>query len=196
MADLPMELGAALGGRLAHALDVEGKIPRAFESLGPVADRDVLLVDGAADGIRARQLTSLGGRVAAGSLRAAAADSADVVVGCWTAFRGPEPGDLDDAARILRPGGRLLVLHDYGRDDIAPLRGDLPEYGAWSRRDGPYLRGGFKVRVIHCFWTFDSIEDATAFLEAVFGEPGRVLGTAMTRPRLAYNVAVYHRTFG
>ena len=64
---------------------------------------------------------------------------------------------------VLRPGGRLLVLHDYGRDDVSRLRGDLPEYGLLSRRDGPFLRGGFKVRVVHCFWTFESIEEARDF---------------------------------
>ena len=36
MADFPIELEAALAGRLARALDVEAKIPRALETLGPV----------------------------------------------------------------------------------------------------------------------------------------------------------------
>ena len=52
------------------------------------------------------------------------------------------------------------MLHDYGRDDVSRLRGDLPEYGLLSRRDGPFLRGGFKVRVVHCFWTFESLDEA------------------------------------
>ncbi len=195
MADLPIELDAALTGRLARALDVEAKIPRAFEALGPVADRDVLLVDGLADGIRATQLRDGGARVAVGTVRDASAASADVVVGCWTAFRGPDLEEVAEAARVLRPGGRLLVLYDYGRDDVSRLRGDLPEYGLWSRRDGPYLRGGFKVRVLHCFWTFDSIEEGRTFLEDAFGEIGGVVGAGMVRPRLSYNVAVYHRTF-
>ena len=92
-------------------------------------------------------------------------------------------------------GGRLLVVHDYGRDDVARLRGELPEHGPWSRRDGPFLANGFKVRVIHCFWTFDSIEDGQAFLGEAFGDIGQAVGAEMRRPRLTYNVAVYHRTF-
>jgi hypothetical protein len=195
MADLPIELDAALAERLARALDVEGKIPRVLDALGPVADRDVLLVDGVESGIRATQLAEQGARVVVGSLPDASLASADVVVSCWARFRGPEPVEIADAARVLRPGGRLLVLHDYGRDDVSRLRGDLPEYGLWSRRDGPFLRGGFKIRVIHCFWTFDSIEDGQAFLGDTFGEDGRLVGAEMTRPRLSYNVAVYHRTF-
>jgi SAM-dependent methyltransferase len=206
MADVPLELDAALEGRLARALDVEGKIPQALETLGPVTGRDVLLVDGGAngggaDGIRAKQLRELDARLTVtgwGELpRPDIADaSADVLIGCWTSFRGPIAAELHEAARILRPGGRLLALHDYGRDDVSRLLGDRPEYGTWSRRDGPFLRGGFKIRVIHCFWTFDSIEDGREFLEAAFGEVGRTVGADMTRPRLSYNLAVYHRSFG
>jgi hypothetical protein len=200
VADLPIELGDGLTERLARILDVEAKIPRSFDALGPVGGRDVLLLDGA-DGIRARQLTELGARVAFAATDGqsridAPDDSADVVLSLWAPF----PGDLTrmerEVDRVLRPGGRLLVLHDYGRDDVSRLRGDLPEYGLLSRRDGPYLRGGFKVRVVHCFWTFGSIDEARDLLEAAFGGVGSQVAATMRRPRLTYNVAVYHKTFG
>ena len=57
-------------------------------------------------------------------------------------------------------------------------------------------RNGFKVRVVHCWWTFDSVDDARAFLGEAFGEAGQRFGEALTRPRLSYNVAIYHRTIG
>ena len=98
--------------------------------------------------------------------------------------------------RWLRPGGRLLVVHDYGRDDVSRLFDPRPEYGDWSRRDGPFLGNGFKIRVVHSWWTFDSIEDTRAFLADAFGQRGADLAASLTRPRLSYNVAVYHRTFG
>jgi SAM-dependent methyltransferase len=220
MADFPLVPDAAdLLARLAASLDVEDKIPRALETLGPVAGRDVVLIDGAG-GLRARQLAGLGARLTvlvgseaeAGPLGELGTDvsvavgtsaalglpdaSADVIVACWSAFRGPSQTEVAEADRVLRPDGRLLVVHDYGRDDVSRLRGDLPEYGSWGRRDGWFLKNGFKMRVIHCFWTFDSMDEATAFLGDVFGETGAAVAATLKRPRLSYNVAVYHRPRG
>ena len=200
MADLPIDFGDGLAERLARVLDVEAKIPRTLEALGPVGGRDVLLLDGA-DGIRARQLAELGARVSFATADGPAGidapdDSADVVVSLWSPFRGTGAAETEEVARVLRPGGRLLVVLDYGRDDVSHLHGDLPEYGLLSRRDGPFLNGGFKVRVVHCFWTFASQDEADAFLEEGFGDVGRDVAGSMKRPRLSYNVAVYHRTFG
>lgn len=199
MANLPVELDAPLATTLAVALDSEGKIPRALEALGPVSGRDVLVV-GDAGGIRSGQLEALGARLQhAPSLAGVAdlpAESFDAVVGWWSAFRGVDPAEVRSVDRLLRPGGRLLVIHDYGRDDVSRLRGDQPEYGAWSRRDGPFLKGGFRIRVLHCWWTFDSMESMQEFLEQAFGDDGRALFGALKRPRLSYNVAVYHRSRG
>jgi SAM-dependent methyltransferase len=198
VSDLPMPLAGDSASRLLLALDRERKIPRALHDLGPLAGRDVLVVGGgaeelaryAADGARVTSIDA-----PAGAWPVADA-SADTIVSVWAGFRKIDAATLAEVDRVLRPGGRLLVVHDYGRDDVSRLRGDLPEYGTWSRRDGPFLASGFRVRVIHCFWTFDGIDEARGFLESTFGETGRVVGSGLKRPRLSYNVAVYHRIRG
>ncbi len=198
MADLPFDLGDGLAARLALAFDREEKIVRALEALGPIAGRDLLVVD-PAGGMRRAQLAERGARIVEavpGGLTAHAPASADVIVGFWSAFRAPGEDEFAEAERVLRLDGRLLVVHDYGRDDVSRLAGDRPEYGSWSRRDGWFLRSGFRIRVIHCFWTFESIDEARDFLEAAFGEVGATVADSLRRPRLSYNVAIYHRTRG
>ena len=205
MADLPLRSAdPALQSRLAHVIDREGKIPAALESLGPVADREVVLLDADA-GLRASQLRSLGAHVrrliGPTPLRVAPA-SADVLVSFWSGFQGATSDwdvQMAHAERVLRPGGRLLVVHDYGQDEVTGLLGDEArqrELVAWSRRDGWFLRHGFKVRTLHCWWTWASIDEAREMLTALFGDAGAAVADGMRRPRLAYKVAVYHRGVG
>lgn len=202
MADLPFDLSDPLAQRLRAAADIEGKIVRALDALGPLSGRDVALLDVPAGALRDGLLeTGLRphDQPESDPLRLALPDaSMDAVVALWGGFAGVRGADLDEVDRVLRPGGRLLVVHDYGRDDVSALADAAgPQYREWSHRDGPFLRGGgFKIRVLHCFWTFASIEDAQGFLADAFGERGAAVGAAMKRPRLTWNVAVYHRWRG
>jgi hypothetical protein len=202
VADLPFDLPDPLAQRLRAAADTEGKIVRALDALGPLAGRDAALIDVPAGPLRDRLLdTGLRPHDLAGSdpVRLDLPDeSVDAVVALWGGFEGVRAADIDEADRVLRPGGRLLVVHDYGRDDVSALADAAgPQYREWSHRDGPFLRGGgFKIRVLHCFWTFPSIEEGQAFLAEAFGDRGAAIGAAMKRPRLSWNVAVYHRWRG
>ena len=202
VADLPFPLSKPLAARLRAAADIEGKLPRALLALGLPPAGDVALLDDpegwgvvrlGEHGVAARGLPL------AEPLRLDAPDrSLDAVLALWSGFRGVDAATLAETDRALRDGGRLMVVHDYGRDDVSALRpADAPEHTTWSRRDGPFLRGGlFRIHVVHCFWTFPSVEDARAFLAEAFGPRGEALGGELRRPRLAWNVAVYHRSRG
>ena len=200
MADFAFDIAAPLAARLREVVDIEGKLQRALLALGlPAAGEVVLLGD--PDGWQAARLAAAGIEVRGAPLaepsRLELPDaSLDAIVSLWSGFPGIDAAARDEADRVLRGGGRLLVVHDYGRDDVSALRSaDAPEYTSWSRRDGPFLRdGGFRIHVVHCFWTFATIEQARELLADAFGERGVAVGAALRRPRLSWNVAIYHRT--
>ena len=200
MADLAFDLAAPLAACLREAVDVEGKLPRAMLALGLPAAGDVALL-GDPDGWQAARLAAAGITVRVEPLaepfRIDRPDrSLDAVVSLWSGFPGVDPAACDEVDRVLREGGRLFVVHDYGRDDVSALRpADAPEYTSWSRRGGPFLHdGGFRIHVVHCFWTFPTIEQARELLAEAFDERGVAVGARLRRPRLSWNVAIYHRT--
>jgi hypothetical protein len=125
------------------------------------------------------------------------AASVDIVLAFWAAFDGPDRAEqLAHAQRLLRPDGRLLVVLDYGRDDLDVVRG--PEQTArlveWSRRDGWFLSRGFRIRVLHTFWRFETIEEGGELLRAAYGPAAEAAISRLRRPRVAHNVAVYQWT--
>ena len=147
MADIPFELSAPLAQRLRAAVDLEGKIPNALETLGPLTDRRVGFFDVPAGPL----LDTICVRVAeAVPIEAAAPlridrpdESLDAIVSLWSGFRGVDEAALAEVDRVLAQDGRLLVVHDYGRDEVSALVDpDAPQYRVWSRREGPFLRGG------------------------------------------------------
>jgi SAM-dependent methyltransferase len=204
-------------------MDVEGKLPRTLEALGPIVGRDVVLLD-AASRWQARQLLGVGARlvavtppdradvlrrelgseIAAGTVTIShgtpvatglADGSADVVISFWSAFRGGSQAEIAEAERILRPGGRVLVVHEYARDDLARLwpAERSNELVAWSRRDGWFLGHDFKIRVVHAFWTFPDLDTLREIGEALFGSQAAPLLADVRRPRLSWKLVVYHR---
>jgi hypothetical protein len=201
--DLPISLtDPALTSALALVFDLDGKVGRAIAALGPVAERDVVLLDGDG-GRRQADLESRGARVrATGGLDVAAlpAASADVLVGCWSGLGlGPaaEPATLRALERVLRPDGRLLLVEDYGRDDVRALVADPARDAALiaaTDRRGPMLTAGFGVRTLHCHWAFPDLAAAAHLLEALFPVTAGPVVAALRRPRLEHKVAVFHRS--
>ena len=197
----------ALEEAFLRVVDAEGKLIAALEDLGPVAGRDVVLLD-AGRGFHARELSDIGARVrsvafpphcdeasAVALIDELPAGEADTVIILWSELAAPGSALVAVAERLLRPGGRLLLVHDYGRDDVWCLRPDhRGRVLDWRRRRGPFLGDGFRIRVIHCWWTFESVEQALRLLGAAFGASGVELADQMKRPRLEYQVAIYHRS--
>jgi hypothetical protein len=195
---------------LDGAIDAEGKIGRALASLGAVDGRDVLLLDDDR-GLRRAQLTALGARVKAiagpdlagpdlASLDALPAASVDALVAFWTGLGlGPaaDPATLAALSRVVRPEGRILFIEAYGRDDTSHLFGDTARetrLAAANDRRGPMLAAGFRVRVLHCWWTFADLEVMTAALGGLFPATGATVAATLRRPRVSFKVAVYHRS--
>jgi hypothetical protein len=204
MPDLSIALpSGAMEEAFLGIVDPEGKLPAALEALGPVIGRDVVVLD-CGRGFRARQLVDMGARVAAFEFPLCDADSeqlagwigrADTVIVPWSDMAAPGSRFIAEATALLRPGGRLLIVHDYGRDDVWGLVPELRERQvAWSQRRGPFLGDGFRIRVIHCWWAFESIEQARELLGSVFGRVGLEAAEKMKRLRLEYSIAIYHRS--
>ena len=63
--------------------------------------------------------------------------SLDAIVSLWSGFRGVDEAALAEVDRVLAPDGRLLVVHDYGRDEVSvlrrPGRAPVPRRGAGAR---------------------------------------------------------------
>ena len=110
MPDLPAHLtNREAESALLRVVDVEGKLIAALEDLGPIADRDVILLD-AGSGYRARLMSEIGARVCTITLTPGADEAealdrmgllpqgqADAVVAFWSELAVPGSGDAEVA---------------------------------------------------------------------------------------------------
>jgi SAM-dependent methyltransferase len=102
---------------------------------------------------------------------------------------------ISEALRILRPGGRLIVIGYYGRDDVAALL--EPEVvahvmDATQRRTGWWLRRGFKIKVVHARIELGDPETAHELLPRLYGDRGRAYLMSPHRSSLRLNLGLYH----
>jgi SAM-dependent methyltransferase len=125
-------------------------------------------------------------------LRDAAVDV--VLHGLIDAEEGSLPA-IAEALRVLRPGGRLVVIGYYGRDDVAPLL--EPEVVAHARqatqrRIGWWLRHGFKIKVVHARLDLRAEEAAHAILPRLYGDRARafLMSSHPSMPEL--KLGLYH----
>jgi SAM-dependent methyltransferase len=111
-----------------------------------------------------------------------------------------EPDDrwlpaIAEVQRVLRPGGRLVVIGYYGRDDVVPLL--EPEaveraLQATQRRTGWWLRNGFKIKVVHSRLDLGDEKTAEDLLPRLYGDRGRAFLAAPHPLSLKVRLGLYH----
>jgi len=103
---------------------------------------------------------------------------------------------IAEGLRVIRPGGRLVVIGYYGRDDVGPLL--EPETVALSieatqRRTGWWLRNGFKIKVVHTRVDVSDSQLAHELLPRLYGDRGRAWLMAPHPSSLRLNLGLFHR---
>jgi hypothetical protein len=98
--------------------------------------------------------------------------------------------------RVIRRGGRLVVIGYYGRDDVAELL--EPEVVAHAReatqrRTGWWLRNGFKIKVVHARLDLGDPGTAHELLPRLYGDRGRAFLMGPLPSSLRLNLGLYHR---
>jgi len=102
---------------------------------------------------------------------------------------------IAEALRVLRPGGRLVVIGYYGRDDVAPLlEPEVVSYArqATQRRTGWWLRHGFKIKVVHAKLDLRDAEAAHAILPRLYGDRARAFLMSSYPPLPELKLGLYH----
>ncbi len=116
-----------------------------------------------------------------------------------TSLIDPEEGALpaiEEAWRVLRPGGRLIAIGHYGRDDVsALLEPEVVEHAleATRRRTGWWLRNGFKIKVVHARLDLRDRETAHELLPRLYGDRGRAFLMGPHSSSLKLNLGLYHQ---
>ena len=122
-------------------------------------------------------------------------DSVQVAYATWAYFFGPgsEKG-LDEVRRVVQPGGNIVVVENYGHDELSRL---WPEAEAECESWPPwFLERGFVCEVVDTVWRFRTTDEALAVLEFLWGERARAHVLENDRVEFGYKVAIYHQRSG
>jgi ubiquinone/menaquinone biosynthesis C-methylase UbiE len=118
--------------------------------------------------------------------------SVDVAYATWAYFFGPgsEPG-LREVERVVRPGGDVVVVQNYGHDELsrfwAAQEAECESWPPW------FAQHGFACQVVDTVWRFRHPDEALAVLGYLWGQPARAYVQENDRLEFGYRVAIYHR---
>jgi SAM-dependent methyltransferase len=217
------EADAALHARLGAAIDPERKVLEALERITPISGKRIADV-GTGIGHYPMLLARRTGRtygvesdpelLAAARRRAVASHqpnirivegdigslplrdgAVDIVLTSTIEPEDASAAAIAEALRVLRPGGRLVVIGYYGRDDVSDLL--EPEVVAHAleatrRRTGWWLRNGFKIKVVHARLDLGDVATAQELLPRLYGDRGRAFLMRPHRASLRLNLGLYH----
>jgi SAM-dependent methyltransferase len=106
---------------------------------------------------------------------------------------------IDEALRVLRPQGRLVVIGYYGRDDLVDLlEPDAVDRAkeATQRRTGWWLQHGFKIKVVHTRIDLADEQAAAELLPRLYGDRGLAFLAGPHQLSLRVRLGLYHLAKG
>lgn len=116
-----------------------------------------------------------------------------------TSHIDPDDSSLDairEARRVIRPGGRLIVIGHYGRDDVSSLlEPEVVEHvmEATRRRIGWWAQHGFKIKVVHARLDLGDQATAHELLPRLYGDRGRAYLMGPHGSSLSLNLGLFHQ---
>lgn len=102
---------------------------------------------------------------------------------------------IAEAMRVLRPGGVLVAIGYYGRDEVgALLEPEVVAHAADAtrRRTGWWLRNGFKIKVVHSRIDLSDPTTAQELLPRLYGDRGRAFLMGPHPTSLDLRLGLYH----
>ncbi len=121
----------------------------------------------------------------------------DIVLNAALAADDASLPAVDEALRLLRPGGTLIAIGHYGRDDLAAvLEPEVVAHtvAATQRRSGWWFRHGFRLKVVHTRIEFRDPETAHRLLATLYGDRGRAFLMGRGGVSLELKLGLFHRS--